>query len=728
MRGGTTALAIAALLVASRVAPTFVLVGCDGSEPTAPSVAREPTPSASTSRSASLDSSTSDAVNVLLITLDTTRADALGAYGQSLPATPRLDRLAAEGAVFLNALTSSPSTLPSHASLLTGKHPYSHGVRSNSGYVFAEENLSLAEVLKERGYRTGAEIAAVVLGKRTHLDQGFDSYRDVNAPEAKRKRIDIDRAGGTEVVVLRERAADDITRHGIDFLRANRGRSFFLWLHYFDPHRFFAAPEPFRTRLAESPYHAELGFVDHAVGGIFDELDRLGLADRTFVVVTSDHGEGLGEHGEESHSAYLYDTTMRIPLIVRGPGIAPARIEALVRSVDVAPTLLDLLGLPPFEDADGVSLRPLLEGRSESLDLVGYGESAEMLALFGDPMLRFVREGRWKYIHKARPELYDVEADPAELDDRSTREPERVASLRSRLSELLEASSGAPADASVALDPETRAQLQQLGYVGGGAPRSLDEELATLDVDGVDPRERTDDFERWSRGIAHYAAGDYEAAVSELRPLREENPRSAIILDMLVRALLRMDRDAEAIPLLRSLIELDPVPLENHFSLARLSRASGDLDGAAAALAGAIEVQPCSVSAIATLADLRRQRGDRRGQALALSDGVTRCPDEPALRNQLAWALATSPDAQVRDGARAVSLARSLVEASGGANPAYLDTLAAAHAETGDLDAAVRLARDAIARFDARGQQGEMPVEYSEHLALFESGQPLREE
>lgn len=727
MYGATTARVSVALRTAAlatlSILPSLLQTGCDASEPSDASAS----PAVTSSPSAPTPPAPQPA-NILLITLDTTRADALGAYGQPLPTTPRLDRLASEGALFLSALTSSPSTVPSHASLLTGNHPYRHGVRSNSGYVLADENLSLAEVLQQAGYHTGAEIAARVLAKHTRLDQGFASFRDVDDPQTKPKRIDVREQDEVRVVDLDERAADDISRGGIAFLRASRDRPFFLWLHYFDPHRFFAAPEPFRSRFPESRYLAEVAFVDHAVGQVLDEVDRLGLRDRTFVVVTSDHGEGLGEHDEESHSFYLYDTTLRIPLILRGPGIAPRRIDALTRSIDVAPTLLDLLGRPPLPDAEGVSLRPLLDGARQELGLLGYGESAELLSLFGDPMLRYLREGRWKYIHKVGPELYDVIADPAERNDLASREPKRVAALESRLRALLEASSGAPSDASGGLDPATREQLQQLGYVGGSAPRALDDELATLDVRGTDPRARAKDIERWARGVAQYESGDYEESTGTLRALWEENPRSAILLDMLVRSLLRLERDAEALPLVRILIELDPEPLENYFTLARLARGAGDLDGAGDALAAAIAVQPCSTTAIATLGDVHRLGGDRRAQLSVLSEGASRCPGDLALLNFLAWALATSPDAQVRDGERALALARRLVEESGGADPAYLDTLAAAHAEVGDFENAVRLARDAIARFDANGRRDSMPAAFSEHIALFESERPIREE
>ena len=705
MRSATTPLAIAALVAG------IASVACERHTPAGEPPSDEP----------------ARAANLLLITLDTTRADALGVYGQALPATPRLDRLAGEGVVFLDCVTSSPSTLPSHATLLTGRQPWAHGVRSNSGYALAEGNVSIAERLRAGGYRTGAEIASAVMARRTGLDQGFDTYRDVRSAGASRKRIDVVRESGIETIELEERAADDITRQGLAFLRASRERPFFLWLHYFDPHRFFAPPEPFRSRFAESPYHGEVAFVDQQLGLVLDELDRLGLRDSTWVVVIGDHGEGLGEHGETSHSFYVYDTTMRVPLVVRGPALSPKRISAPVRSVDVAPTLIDLLGLPPLPHVQGVSLRPLLEGASEDLELAGYGESAELGALFGDPVLRFLREGRWKYIHKPRPELYDVVADPGEREDLSQREPKRVERMGAALRELLAGAPAAP-DAAVVLEDATREQLQALGYVAGRAPRGLDDGLAAAAVVGTDPNERLQEVQEWSDALGAHRAHRNDEAEKGFRALWERNPRSVLVLDMLVRSLQQGGRDEEAIPLLRRLIELDPEPIGPYYDLARLSREAGDEPGAADALSAVLGREPCAVKAIASLADLRRAAGDRAAHVQLLAEGVQRCPDEMGLRNDWAWTLATSPNDALRDGPRALDLAQRLVAGDGAGNPAYLDTLAAAHAEVGDFGSAVRSARAAIARFDATGRRTAMPLAFEEHLALFESGQPVREE
>ena len=282
-----------------------------------------------------------------------------------------------------------------------------------------------------------AEIAAPVLARRTQLDQGFDVYRDLKASRSILELIDEKRGGW---LGGGQRSAEEITRNGIEFLRESAGRPFLLWLHYFDPHVPRDPPEPFKSQVPASDYHAEVRRADHHVGLVLDELERLGLRERTIVMLTADHGEGLGEHDEGTHSFFVYDTTMRVPLVFWGAAAIPRgrRVASLVRLVDVAPTTVDLLGLPPLENAQGVSLRPLLEDPGADLGLTGYGESIEPTITFGSSLLRFVRVGNWKYIHKLEPELYDVGADPGETRNLAAQHPDVAARLDFTTRELLD--------------------------------------------------------------------------------------------------------------------------------------------------------------------------------------------------------------------------------------------------------------------------------------------------
>ena len=305
--------------------------------------------------------------SLLLVTLDTTRADRLGAYGYAAARTPHLDRLAREGVRFDQALSPVPITLPSHVSLFTAVHPPVHGIRNN-GRRFGEALPTLATALRARGHRTAAFVSAFVLDERFGLNRGFETYDDemeTGGPE--REAIDAERRGDRTAAAL------------VRWLEGQSNAApFFAWLHLYDPHDPYLPPAPFDKEFASSPYDGEIALTDQAVGSALDALARTGLADRTLVAVVGDHGESLGEHGEDTHGMFVYEAAIRVPLVLWGPGVVgPGRVVPTpVRTIDLAPTLLALLGAPPLPKAEGQSLVPLLEGRR-----AGRGAGA----LRGDP-------------------------------------------------------------------------------------------------------------------------------------------------------------------------------------------------------------------------------------------------------------------------------------------------------------------------------------------------------
>jgi arylsulfatase A-like enzyme/thioredoxin-like negative regulator of GroEL len=665
-------------------------------------------------------------LNVLVVTLDTTRADALGAYGQSLPVSPRIDAMAADGVLFEQAVASVPSTLPSHSTLFTGKQPYAHGVRSNSGYRLSDANLTLAEVLRTRGYRTGAEIAAPVLASKTQLDQGFDVYRDPKTSRSILELLDKRRGGWLEGA---QRPAEEITRNGIEFLRESAGRPFLLWLHYFDPHVPHDPPEPFKSQIAASPYHAEIRRADHHVGLVLDELERLGLRERTIVVLTADHGEGRDEHDEDTHSFFVYDTTMRVPLVFWGAAAIPRgrRVSSLVRLVDVAPTIVDLLGLPPLEGAQGVSLRPLLEDPGADLGLTGYGESFEPTLTFGSSVLRFVRLGNWKYIHKLEPELYDVSADPGETRNLAAQHPEVAARLRVRLEELVAAAPAKPEDAETEVDAETLAELQALGYMGGRTSLNLDDEFALLELRGPDPTRRVDDLRYFVAAWGDIRSANYGRAERRFLRVWKNNPESPFVLYGLIQAVMHLDRDDEAIELLRRGIELEPDSVDYRLFLGQKLKARGETAEAARTLREALDLDPCSVKVRLLLAELMRAAVRYEDQLGVLEAGGDSCREWVVVSNALAYALATSPRQSLRDGPRAVRLSQAVVAETEGRHPDYVDTLAAAFAETGAFDRAVAEQRRAIAMLEGHDVPDGVIEAFQRHLAAFEAGQPVRE-
>jgi len=659
---------------------------------------------------------------IVVITLDTTRADALGAYGQPDPTSPRIDAMAADGLLLEQAVSSAPSTLPSHATLFTGKQPYAHGVRANSGYELSAGNETLAEVLRSHGWATGAEVAAPVMAARTRLDQGFDVYRE---PEQTESALDaIERHQHTTRL---SRDAEDITERGLAFIRGHAHEPFFLWLHYFDPHQPLDPPERFRAGLP--PYYAEIRRVDHAVGRVLDELEAQGLRERTVVVLTADHGEGLGQHGEQTHSFLVYDSTMRVPLIFWGADVVPRgrRAPALVRLADVTPTLLDLAGLPPFADVQGVSLRPLLEDPDADLGLVGYGESAEPLLAFGSSMLRFVRRGRWKYIHKVDPELYDLESDPREVQNLAARHPERVDELRAQLTRLIEAAPAPTEDARVTMDAESIAELQALGYVAVEGALGLADEQASLAVRGPDPSQRIGHLRMYVHAAGLVARKSSAEALPLLRSLLAENPESPAIIQLTIDALADAGDEAELRAALVTGLRVTPESSDYRVRLAELLGES-EPEQAERLLREAVAISGCASSApVLHLANLLRLQARRVEQRALLEEQAAACPEDLAIRNALAWLLATSPVSELRDGPRAVRLAQQNVSAPGPPHAGYLDTLAAAYAEAGDFERALVEQRRALGMVEGRDLPPDIAAYFRDHLTVLEAGRPVRD-
>jgi arylsulfatase A-like enzyme/Flp pilus assembly protein TadD len=621
--------------------------------------------------------------------------------------------------LFEKCSASAPSTLPSHASILTAKYPYNHGARANARYRLAKSNVTLAERLAEAGFATGAETSAMVLARRTQINQGFAHYRDVDAADA-----------GVLVGVTGPptRGASEITRRGIEFVRGHREQPFFLWLHYFDPHKPYLPPTEFLRRFSDSPYHGEVAYVDRQLGLLIDALASEGLAENTLVVLTSDHGEGLGDHGEDTHSAFVYESTMRVPLVFWGPRELASghRVGAPVRSVDVAPTILDWLGLPPLADVDGASLLPLLRGYRAFTDRTAYGEALELGLRFGTSILRFVREGRWKYVHKVRPALYDLEADPGEQVDRASEEPERVEALRERLRELLADAAGTPEDAVVAIDARTAEQLVALGYAGSGPALAVDREIETLEVSGVDASDLVADMLLYNRAAGLVMDDRPADALEILDVMAERYPESSLILELRLEAHVTLGDADEAFALLRQGIALDP---DNHrywHNLFEIHLQRGEQAEALEALRGYHERWPCDMDERIRWANLTAKLVGRRAQLAILEQGLELCGPEPELQNDIAFVLATAADPELRDVPRAVSLAEQAA-ARLGDDAAVLDTLAAAYAADGRMEAAVATARRALAAARRAGYSEAATAVLREHAEKLERGEAIVE-
>jgi arylsulfatase A-like enzyme len=388
---------------------------------------------------------------VVIVTLDTTRADHLSPYGFMDARMPHLERLAREGVLFNRALTVAPLTLPAHTSILTGLLPASHGVRDNADGPLAERYTTLAEMLQQRGFRTGAFVGSIVLQADRGLSQGFATYQGVRR---------------TQTTFTRQRPGDEVMNEAIAWLEQNAKDRFLLWAHLYDAHAPYDPPEPYRSRVAD-PYVGELLFQDAQIGRLLDTLDRLKLKENTIVVVVGDHGEGLGEHGEAMHGEQLYNSVLRVPFIVRAPGVRPGTITDVVRLVDVLPTVVSLLGVPA-PASDGVSLLPALQG--EHMDLEAYAESLYPARLGGEPR-RALSDGRFKLILGGGAELYDLDHDPFEERNLIIDRPRTANAMRTRLTQLTRVDDVSRLRAQ-RVSPELRERLAALGYFDGAARHS----------------------------------------------------------------------------------------------------------------------------------------------------------------------------------------------------------------------------------------------------------------
>jgi arylsulfatase A-like enzyme/Flp pilus assembly protein TadD len=559
--------------------------------------------------------------NVLLVTIDTLRADHLGCYGYAAAATPALDALAARGARFPVAVAHAPLTAPSHASILTGLTPLRHGVRDNGRFVLPETVPTAAEAFRASGYRTAAFVSGFPLHHRFGLGRGFDTYDDrLPYGDDPRRAAHVERRAGETTAAARA------------WLERAGGESpWFVWVHYFDPHAPYEPPAEMLPRFADRPYDGEIAFVDAQLGTLLSWLETNALAARTIVLATADHGESLGEHGEDTHGLFVYDATLRVPWILAGPRIPGGRTPGVVaRGIDVAPTLLDLARVPPRAAMEGRSLRPALEGAVMS-DAPVYAESLFASLNLGWAPLHAWRTARYKWIEAPRPEMYDLAHDPAETADRSAAEADAARALRQALQAALAVR---PPEAMAAASREETERLRALGYIAGAAPvqpsgrdpkdgialvNRLERGLAEARANPALARRElsaalADDpkmtLARRYRAIAAASASDYPAAVADLKALDAEGAATPDDLVLLAECLRGGDRLAEALATAERAERLQPASAEPTLTRARILLAQGRTAEAGAAYDGLLRRSPAEPEAVRGLADLALRRGD----------------------------------------------------------------------------------------------------------------------
>jgi arylsulfatase A-like enzyme/Tfp pilus assembly protein PilF len=570
-------------------------------------------------------------LNLLLITLDTTRADRLGAYGWTPSVTPNLDRIAGEGVVFDHAAAPAPLTLPAHSSLFTAKYPPEHGVRDNGGFSLDERETTLAERLKATGMKTGGFVGAYVLDRKWGIAQGFDRYFD---------NFDLSKFDSPSLGEV-ERPGNEVADRALEWLQTVKTSRFFGWLHFYDAHSPYAPPEPYRTRFADRLYLGEIAFVDAQIGRIRAFLEQERLLERTVIVVLGDHGESLGAHGESTHGFFVYQSVLRVPLMIRAPydRLRGRRVTDLVRTVDVLPTVLDLLGLPLRDKVEGQSVVPLMTGAVRELGLAAYAEAVYPRYHYGWSDLRSLTSGRYKFIEAPRPELYDLVQDP---DETRNIYGERRA-LADRMAAILktaESTRGADVKPAADVDPDTRARLAALGYVGTfvatpAADRSRladpkDKiELFNLIISAREQIHDDHDSEGGLKTLRQVVASDPQVVDAWLMIGNEYSRRREFshALESFQRALaLKPDydlavfnianvyrtigKDDEALLVYRRLLELDPHNAQAHQAVAQVLVDQGHLAQAQDALNRALAIQPAMAAARSTLGALRLKQGD----------------------------------------------------------------------------------------------------------------------
>jgi choline-sulfatase len=532
-------------------------------------------------------------INILLVTLDTTRADRMGFLGSKLGLTPNLDALAKRSEIFTRAYSHVPLTTPSHASILTGTYPQFNQV-SDLGTPLGKDLPYVPELLSRQGYRTAAFVGAQILDPKSVLAPGFDRGFATYDAEFHSRGPKEDRYRSVE------RRGAVVADHALAWLNRHAQQPFFLWVHFYDPHDPYDPPPPFRARYAGSPYDGEIAYTDSAVGRLLSGLQSTGVYDRTLIVVVADHGEAFGEHGEQSHGLFLYDETLHVPLLMKAPGARAAAkriVESRVGLVDIAPTMLQAAGVAVPKAMQGKSLAELIKASagvaarsaSPSPDRPVYAETTYPHRAFGWSSLRAWRTSKYLYIDAPKRELYDQVADPGATRNLAASAPAVADTMAAQLEAFRNQTSGAGA-APAAITPRQAAQLQALGYVSSGAvkPEAPGQER------GADPKENVQISNLLHQALLEADEENYREAIPRLEQVLKAQPNIALANLQLGRAWNALEDYMQALPWLQKAVELTPQSVEAHYELAAAMGGSGDWPGAAKQLQAAVAEDPNS--------------------------------------------------------------------------------------------------------------------------------------
>ncbi len=624
-------------------------------------------------------------INVVVITLDTVRADHLHCYGNLKIKTPTIDGLAKEGVLFEKAVAQTPLTQPSHASIFTGTNPNVHHVRDTGGFALQPTSITLAAILQKHGWDTAAFVSSSVLKKVFGFSQGFSVYDD-QMPDT----------GNDEGKPVATRRAGLTVDRALAWLNTQSKQPFFVWVHFYDAHRPYDPPQEFRRQYPDNPYDAEIAYTDQQLGRFLDAVRKKSPADRTLIVLLADHGEGLGDHGEYDHGVFLYDSTVRIPWIMVGPGVpAGVRIQQQAREIDVLPTILNLLGGKASADVQGTSMVPALSGKQVP-STYSYEETLYPRINMGWSELRGIHTAQWMYVRAPKPELYDLDRDPGELNNVIDAHPKEYRELEQQLKTLSHlGNNGSETVVANQMDQQTTEQLKSLGYVGGSTDSNIE-----LNGKGADPKDRVGILKLMNMatdadsggmsssrriqllqqaltqdptnptlyndlGSEYEGTGQYQQAIQVYLAALHRGIHGGITLSRLGELYLRTGNLKEAITYFQQAVQANPLDVEGEANLATAYIQTGRLTDAERAFRWVLTLQEY-VPAYNGLGIIAMRQNDLTGARKNFEHAVrldpsyveaqlnlgilcTRTDDFPCARTAFKAFLATAPPAAYKD-------------------------------------------------------------------------------
>ncbi len=524
--------------------------------------------------------------NVILITLDTTRADRMGFLGSDRGLTPNLDDLAKQGVVFTRAYSHVPLTPPSHATILTGTYPQFNHV-NDFGKRLPANVPYLPEILRKRGYQTAAFVSSVILDPVEGSGQGFDRGFDKYDAGFHRRRLREDRYQSIE------RRADQVVARALDWLDKHPHGPFFVWLHFYDAHDPYDPPEPFKTKYANAPYDGEIASVDAAVGKFLSQLRSGGRYENSIIAVMADHGEALGEHGETAHGVFLYDETIHVPLVFKLPKEKSAgkRVDRRVVLVDVTPTILQTVGSAIPKPMQGESLVPEMTADEpvKTPEQTAFAETDYPRRAFGWSSLRALRTGKYLFVEAPRRELYDQTVDPNAKHDLAASSTAVTDTLTSQIDAFRQKTSSTEAEAKTPVDPEAQEKLNALGYVAS------DNEIEVrpgVEDTKADPKDKVEIVNLLHDAILDIEDTRYEEAVPLLQQALAKGPGIPIAYAQLGTAYTWLKQYDQAIPVLRKALEMRSDTLMTHYELGLSLSETGDWEGAVQQFEAAVQKSP----------------------------------------------------------------------------------------------------------------------------------------